>query len=167
MTAERPSLATLRRLYHHLVHGGTITALDQQWAGVMPLTVEYLSRCIQEIERKDLSMQSDALAHLHTVATALVQDAQVVTEGHYAAMPIPEAAWAALYASISAVKALLPNTVVRPIPEHMIGRVWRVMPFTDEDGNTKTELAIDDAAEMGALLVVADSAEEAIANIMP
>jgi hypothetical protein len=100
-----------------------------------------------------------------TVIQALIQDAQVVTEAHYAGAAIDEEMWAGLYASISAVRALLPAQLVVPIPEHLRGRIWRVI--VDHTGQPRASLATDDSVVIGALLVVAESAEQAIARTLP
>ena len=103
--------------------------------------------------------------YAETVIQTLVQDAQVVTETHYNGAEISDEMWAALYASISAVRALLPAQLVVSIPEHMRGRVWRVT--VDVTGQPVAHLATDDSVVIGVLLVVADSAEQAIARTLP
>lgn len=49
MTGE---LATLRRLYHHMVNGGKVTADDERRTGISPMTPESLSRRIGALERQ-------------------------------------------------------------------------------------------------------------------
>jgi len=103
--------------------------------------------------------------YAETVIQALIQDAQAVSDAHYRGIAIHEEMWAALYASISAVRPLLPTQPVTSIPQHLHGRVWRVT--MDKFGRAIAERAIDDAVDIGALLVVADSAEQAIARTLP
>jgi hypothetical protein len=44
-------LAQLRRLYHHIVHGGRTTLADELWIGGSP-TKENVARMIRDLERR-------------------------------------------------------------------------------------------------------------------
>jgi hypothetical protein len=111
-----------------------------------------------------------ALARLQTVALALVQDAQAVSIMHHAGQPPTDGQWSSLYASLYAVRAILPpfpHTSGAPIPSHLHGRVWRVRPASDPlTGRATAELATDDSVDLLSFLVIADSAEDAIRLIM-
>lgn len=48
-------LASLRRLYHHVIQGGPTTPRDAAWLGE-PVTLDSLARQIRELERQTMPL---------------------------------------------------------------------------------------------------------------
>lgn len=57
-------LASLRRLYHHVAHGGTTTAADEARVGG-PVTEDNLRRLIAELEGRTSHAGLDGAASAH------------------------------------------------------------------------------------------------------
>jgi hypothetical protein len=55
-----PSLASLRRLYHHVVNGGSTTADDERRTGLSPITAKALAATIREAERRETPYDAGA-----------------------------------------------------------------------------------------------------------
>lgn len=51
-------LATLRRLYHHIINGGTTNERDEALCGLSPITADGLSNRIGELEREIANVKS-------------------------------------------------------------------------------------------------------------